>query len=246
EIVLAAVTQSGSALFFADVSLRSDRDFVLSAVAQNGGALGYADASLKRDREIVLTAVKQDGMALRSAADSLKRDHDVVLAAVTQNCDAAMHTDKTIGRWAAASKSFGEALTYEHVSKMNSRELEMYLAALRYSFSHLRTPEMMRTTLCEACGLRPVRMQCDVRPCVPPQSEVVPEEDAHCGRRPAPCSSIAARPVLSSFSKGVLLNWPISRPRSVPHLTRHNHLDISSLLRRAARAPLMTRQMSTF
>jgi len=85
DVVLAAVTKNGRALEYADESFRSDRDVVLAAVTKNGRALQWADGSFRSDRDVVLAAVTQNGLALRWADGSFESDRDVVLAAVTQN-----------------------------------------------------------------------------------------------------------------------------------------------------------------
>ena len=54
---------------------------VLAAVTQHGSALEYADESLKKDKEVVIAAVTQSGiLALKYADESLKKDKEVVLA----------------------------------------------------------------------------------------------------------------------------------------------------------------------
>ena len=82
-VVLAAVSNEGRALQYADDTLKADREVVLSAVSKNGSALEYADDTLKVDREVVLAAVSNDGRSLEYADDALKADHAVVLAAVS-------------------------------------------------------------------------------------------------------------------------------------------------------------------
>ena len=64
-----------------------DRDEVMAAVKEDGSALQFADESLKKDKEIVLAAVKQDGFALQYADKSLKKDNEVVMAAIKQDSE---------------------------------------------------------------------------------------------------------------------------------------------------------------
>ena len=85
ETVLVAVRNCGSALRYASEELRADPAIVLAAVSQNGCALRYASAELKADREIVLAAVSQEGMALFYASDALRDNPETVLAAVSQD-----------------------------------------------------------------------------------------------------------------------------------------------------------------
>ncbi len=96
KALLKAVKEDGSALEYADKSLKADRDIVLAAVKQNGYALEYAAKSLKADRDIVLAAVKQDGDALSFADKSFRADRKVVLAAVKTNGYALIFADKTL------------------------------------------------------------------------------------------------------------------------------------------------------
>ena len=53
DVVLAAVTQYGSALEFAAEPLRAEKDVVLAAVAQNLYALQFAAATLKKDTDVL-------------------------------------------------------------------------------------------------------------------------------------------------------------------------------------------------
>ncbi|MBA3604242.1 MAG: DUF4116 domain-containing protein [Parachlamydiaceae bacterium] len=70
--MLAAVTQSGTTLRFADIKLKKDKAIVLAAVTQNGYALEFADIELKKDKEVVLAAITQNGRALYFADFELK------------------------------------------------------------------------------------------------------------------------------------------------------------------------------
>eukprot|EP00971_Amphidinium_carterae_P170830 3385612-Amphidinium_carterae.1 len=84
-IVLAAVTQNGKALRYAEAECKADREIVLAAVQQTWRALEYAAEECKADREIMLAAVQQDGDALKYAAEDCKADHEIVQAAVQQD-----------------------------------------------------------------------------------------------------------------------------------------------------------------
>jgi hypothetical protein len=61
--------------------LTKDKSIVLEAVKSDGSALEYADESLKKDKSVVLVAVKQDVAALEFADESLKNDPDIIKAA---------------------------------------------------------------------------------------------------------------------------------------------------------------------
>ena len=63
EIAEAAAERVGAKM--ASAALQGDREIVLEAVKQDGTALYFASAALKDDREIVLEAVKQNGHALQ-------------------------------------------------------------------------------------------------------------------------------------------------------------------------------------
>eukprot|EP00747_Dinoflagellata_sp_TGD_P030073 gnl/TRDRNA2_/TRDRNA2_134382_c0_seq1.p1 gnl/TRDRNA2_/TRDRNA2_134382_c0~~gnl/TRDRNA2_/TRDRNA2_134382_c0_seq1.p1 ORF type:complete len:521 (+),score=86.63 gnl/TRDRNA2_/TRDRNA2_134382_c0_seq1:126-1688(+) len=82
EVVLAAVTRSGTELSYAAIELRSNREVVLAAVWQDGKALCYASEELQADREVVLAAVQSHGQALWYAAAELRHDREVAVAAV--------------------------------------------------------------------------------------------------------------------------------------------------------------------
>merc|ERR1712194_872017 len=62
---------------------QADQEIVLAAVSKDGDALYHAAENLKADREIVLAAVSKDGGALYFAAEDLKADREIVLAAVS-------------------------------------------------------------------------------------------------------------------------------------------------------------------
>ena len=72
DIVIAAVSNNGSAFRFADEVLRGDLDVVMTAIKQGGGALRYASKDARANQKLVLAAVKQDGSALEFASDELK------------------------------------------------------------------------------------------------------------------------------------------------------------------------------
>lgn len=82
EIVLAAVSNRGSALSMALPRHKKDRDIVCAAVANCGLALDYADDEWKRDYQIVSLAVANRGMALRYASPELQDNEDIVRIAV--------------------------------------------------------------------------------------------------------------------------------------------------------------------
>jgi Domain of unknown function (DUF4116) len=96
EIVMAAVTQDGYALEYADESFKKDKDVVMAAVTQNGYALKYADESFKKDKDVVMAAVTYDHSTLQYADRSLKRDKEFVMAAVTQNGYALEYADESL------------------------------------------------------------------------------------------------------------------------------------------------------
>jgi hypothetical protein len=106
EVVLAAVTQCGRALYYAAVALRADKQVVLAAVTQNGLALQYAAptyaaVALRADKQAVLAAVTQDGRALYYAAEALRADKEVVLAAVAQHGEALQYAMPALAQHAA-------------------------------------------------------------------------------------------------------------------------------------------------
>ena len=72
-----AVSQSGSALQYADDSLQADPEVVFKAISNSGAALEYADESLRNNRDIVLRAVTSSGHALQHASDTLKEDKEI-------------------------------------------------------------------------------------------------------------------------------------------------------------------------
>ena len=61
----------------------NDREVVLAAVSNHGQALYYASDELKNNKEVVVAAVHNDGWALVNASPRLKADRGVVLTAVS-------------------------------------------------------------------------------------------------------------------------------------------------------------------
>ena len=53
-IVMAAVSQNGLSLKYADIQYKSDRDIVVAAESQNGLSLKYADDQFKSDIELIV------------------------------------------------------------------------------------------------------------------------------------------------------------------------------------------------
>jgi phosphoglycolate phosphatase-like HAD superfamily hydrolase len=96
--LLKELTVDGSALEFANESLRNKRHIILYAVSRYGCALAFASESLRSDREIVLTAVRQDGIALAFASQNLRADYTVVLEAIQQCNDAIEYASEDIKR----------------------------------------------------------------------------------------------------------------------------------------------------
>ena len=96
EEMLEAVKKDGSALEYADETLKADREVVLEAVRNDGGSLEFASHTLKADREIVLEAVKSYGRALQYASDTLKADRELVLEVVKNSGRALQYASDTL------------------------------------------------------------------------------------------------------------------------------------------------------
>jgi len=99
EIVLAAVTNEGTALRQADPRLQNDPRIVRAAVTSKPTALEYASPELQNDPSIVLVAVRGDSYqkgrepALKYASEPLKSHRPIILAAVGANPEALQYTD---------------------------------------------------------------------------------------------------------------------------------------------------------
>lgn len=98
EVVLEAVKQRGSNLFYASDDLKNDHEVVTEAVKQNPNALYYASQELRNDRQIVLEAIKIDTNSFARASEKLRADKEFVLEAIrqSQNCDVLQHVSKKI------------------------------------------------------------------------------------------------------------------------------------------------------
>jgi hypothetical protein len=127
EEMLEAVKKDGSALEYADDTLKADREVVLEAVRNDGGSLEFASYTLKADREIVLEAVKSYGRALQYASDTLKNDRELVLAAVKNHGPALQFASDTLKAdrelVLEVVKNSGRALQYASDTLKDDREL---------------------------------------------------------------------------------------------------------------------------
>jgi hypothetical protein len=63
-------------------------EIVLAAVTQNGSALQYASDELKNNFEIVLAAVRQNGLSIYFASDELQNNITIIINAIAQDVDA--------------------------------------------------------------------------------------------------------------------------------------------------------------
>ena len=77
----AAIKNDGSALEYADVTLRKNIPIVLAAIKKNPRALQYADESLKNNKRIVLEAYKRDKNSLIYADTTLRQSIESPLLA---------------------------------------------------------------------------------------------------------------------------------------------------------------------
>ncbi len=121
KALLKAVKEDGSALEYADKSLKADRDIVLAAVKQDGDALSFADKSFRADRKVVLAAVKTNGYALIFADKTLKADREIVFAAVRQDVEALEYASEELQqdeelRQIAGIKEIAKAKEVEELS----------------------------------------------------------------------------------------------------------------------------------
>ena len=127
EVVLAAVTQDGNALRYADESLKNNKEIVLAAVMQDGAALWNASSSLKNDKEVVLHAVKNDGMSLFFSSIDLKNDKEVVLADVMENGSALCYASSLLKNNKEvvlhAVRKDGSALFFSSIDLQNDKEV---------------------------------------------------------------------------------------------------------------------------
>jgi Domain of unknown function (DUF4116) len=88
SVVVAAVTENGSALDFATPDLRSDPDVVLAAVRNDGVALVFAGAQLRDTPAVAFSAVLQEPLALEVVSQRLLGDPALVFLAATRDARA--------------------------------------------------------------------------------------------------------------------------------------------------------------
>jgi|TARA_Y100000294_G_C8548669_1_gene334296 hypothetical protein len=84
KFALEVVSHEGWQLASLDYFKR-DKDIVLAAVSNFGGALEFADKTLKGNKQIVLAAVKNDGWSIKFANEYLKKDKDIIESAIKEN-----------------------------------------------------------------------------------------------------------------------------------------------------------------
>lgn len=167
EVVLKAVTKSGSAIHWAAPELRSRREVVLAAVA-SGLALEHVAPEMQ-DSEIVLAAVVQQGLEWQIAATDLavsfagavlaavhhlgkvcwhgEENRDVVLAGVEQNslalwsASAELKADRELVM-AAVTKN-GLALEFAAVELKADRGIVMAAVAQNWQALEHTAPELL-------------------------------------------------------------------------------------------------------
>ena len=81
EVVLAACSQNGKALFYASETLRADKDVALAACSQNGDALQFASETLRADKDVVMVAAQSKPESLKFAHGGLHQDKDCLIKA---------------------------------------------------------------------------------------------------------------------------------------------------------------------
>ena len=96
EVVLKAVQNLGSSLYFASNELKNDKEVILKAVQQYGDALNYTSDELKNDKEVVLKAIQQHASSLYYVSDELKNDKEVVLKAVQKHGNALKYASNEL------------------------------------------------------------------------------------------------------------------------------------------------------
>lgn len=96
EIVMAAVSQDGSALQYASKELQDDKDIVKAAAAKDRNALKYASERVRNDKKTIMVAVTQFGYALKFASKGLQDNDDIVMAAVMRDGHALAFASKRL------------------------------------------------------------------------------------------------------------------------------------------------------
>jgi len=122
EVVMAAVTKTGDALYHLDLFKRSIttttnlteenvRAISWRAVRTNGRAILHCPEHLRRNPKLVRTALNQDGTALQHCKKNFRQNADIVMHALRQNTEAF--------RWASydCQKQIRSLVWYAHASK---------------------------------------------------------------------------------------------------------------------------------
>lgn len=101
NFVLSLVKMQGFALEYAK-DFTSNREVVLAAVSNRGSAIQHANDTFKSDKDVVLAAVRNESSALlhiNKTADMWKKDTDFVLSIVNLERDAFSHVNKSGNMW---------------------------------------------------------------------------------------------------------------------------------------------------
>jgi hypothetical protein len=89
KVVLAAVTNNGLALEFADDSFKSDEDVVFTSSTSSNSTmhngLKYASPELRNNKNFIITILQVNGLLLEKVSEEFQNDKDVVLAAIKNN-----------------------------------------------------------------------------------------------------------------------------------------------------------------
>ena len=95
-VVWAAVSQDGTALYFASQRLKKDRSIVMRAIQTTPGALKYASSEMQSQLDVVRAAVELDGMSLYWAHPSFRKKESMIKLAIQTNPMAFALADREL------------------------------------------------------------------------------------------------------------------------------------------------------
>ena len=116
EFVLKAVGVNGSSIEYANEEFKKDKEIALKAVSSREYRFSYCliDESLQNDREIVEAAVKNDGAVWRHLPDNFKKDKEILLLAIDDIGSDFEDVDESLRNDPDVQKAFDRRYTDEN------------------------------------------------------------------------------------------------------------------------------------
>jgi hypothetical protein len=126
ECVLAAVSNTGTVLKYANSSLHNDKEIVFKAVENIGTAYKYASYEMRENKDLAKIAIEYEGHIIEYASKNILEDRNLILMAVARSGTALQYAykfqdDRKVVL--AAVKNNGYAWRYANKNLQNDIEI---------------------------------------------------------------------------------------------------------------------------